>query len=86
MENQTDKRVPSRGLAIFLALFPLTGGLGLHLLYERKYAAGVVWLIASVLLSWTFVVPCVLMGIAIIQGIIYACYSEREWARKFENS
>lgn len=83
-DTTNDTKVPSRGLAIFLALFPLTGGMGIHLLYERKYAAGVIWLITSVLLSWTFIVPCVFMVIAIIQGIIYACYSNREWVRKFE--
>ncbi len=75
---------PNRMIAALLAMFPLTGGMGIHLLYTRAYGAGVAWCVTSTLLSWTVIVPVIFMVVSFVQGIMYLCYSEREWARRFE--
>ena len=63
----------SRGVAIVLAL--LLGGIGAHKFYLGRAGWGLLYL----LFFWTFI-PAI---IALVELIIYACMSEREFHRKY---
>jgi len=73
---------PNQGIAAAIAI--LLGYFGFHLIYMRNYPAGAIWFLTSVLLSWTFVVPIILWGVAILQGIGYLFERPSDWARRFE--
>lgn len=60
----------SRSTAIILALF--TGGFGGHKFYLNRPMSGIL----SLLFCWTFI-PAIL---AIIEIILYATYTEEQWA------
>lgn len=75
------KQIPSKGMAAFLAI--VFGALGVHLIYLRNPAAGAVWLIISLLFCWTVVVPLVLAGVGLLQGISYLFWTDENWAARF---
>lgn len=66
-------RSKNRILAALLAFF--LGGLGIHKFYLGKIGQGILYL----LFSWTFI-PTV---IAFIEGIVYLCTSDSNFARKY---
>lgn len=75
------KQIPSKGMAAFLGI--VFGTLGVHLIYLRNPAAGAVWLIICILFSWTMVVPLVLAGLGLLQGISYLFWTDADWEARF---
>ena len=76
-------QIPSRFVAAMLAIF--LGCFGFHLLYLRDTRGGVIWLLVSILLSWTVVVPMVLWFVGFCQGVTYLFWDEKSWVQRFED-
>lgn len=73
--------IPSRFVAAMLAIF--LGCFGLHLIYLKDTRGGVIWLIVSILLSWTVLVPLLLWFVAFCQGLTYLFWDEKSWNQRF---
>ncbi len=72
---------PNRVAAFLFAWF--LGLLGAHKFYLGQTAAGVSYLLANILLSWTLVVPLIFGIVCFIEGIMYLTCSDEEFARKY---
>ncbi|MEN6449923.1 MAG: DUF4339 domain-containing protein [Thermoguttaceae bacterium] len=72
---------PNRVVACLLALF--LGGLGVHKFYLGQTAWGMVYLLATILLCWTIIVPVVIGIVCLIEGICYLTYSDSDFARRY---
>ena len=64
-------------LGIFL------GSLGIHKFYIGKNGAGVVYLLLTLLLCWTIVVPSIMSLIGFIEGIMFLCMSDTDFNNRF---
>lgn len=78
----TKKKNPMPSKIIAAALAICFGALGLHKFYLREWNVGVIWIIAAVFLSWTWIVPIFLWVVAIIQGLSYLLYTQEAWEKK----
>lgn len=75
MTNQT----PNKSTAILLAI--VFGAFGAHQFYLRKYNVAILWLIIFLFTAITGVMPLILGGIGVIQGIQYMFYKPEDWER-----
>lgn len=75
------QRTPSKWVAAFLGI--LFGTFGLHKFYIGEAGTGAVMLIASLLLSWTIIVPLGCATIGFFQGLSYTFYEDEAWERRF---
>ena len=74
----------SRGVAALLALF--LGALGIHYFYVGKTGAGILFLLLTILLSWTILIPLAISIITLVQAILLFTMIHDEFERKYVNS
>lgn len=72
---------PKRVYACLIAL--CLGWIGGHHFYLRRYNVAILWLLASVLLCWTVVVPLFLWVVGALQGIVYLLQTKESWDKQF---
>jgi TM2 domain-containing membrane protein YozV/predicted RNA-binding Zn-ribbon protein involved in translation (DUF1610 family) len=80
-DNRTSKDSPSKIAACLFAIF--LGVFGAHKFYLGKIGMGVLYLVLSLLLCWTIIVPLLIHFISMIEGIVYLSYSDKKFADKY---
>ena len=73
-----------RGVAALFAFF--LGGFGVHYFYVGKIGAGVLFLIGTLILCWTILIPLAISIICIIQTIRLLTMTSEEFDEKYVNS
>jgi len=76
------KHIPSKYVAAGLGVFG--GVIGLHHFYMGKFGVGIVFLLVSLITSFTVVIPLVIAIIGALQGVSYLFWGDKEWANRFE--
>ncbi len=67
--NYNQRNLPSKTVAGILGMF--LGALGIHRFYMGENGVGVAYLLCTILLSWTIVVPVIIACVAFLEGISY---------------
>ena len=75
------KQAPNRYVAATLGI--LFGGIGAHKFYTGETNTALVFLLCSVLLSWTIIVPAMFYIIGLCQGISYLFLTDAAWQSRF---
>jgi len=72
---------PNKVVACMLALF--LGLFGAHRFYLGETMWGAFYLIMTICLFWTIIVPCIFCTICVIEGIVYLTYKDSEFTEKY---
>lgn len=70
-------------VAALLAIF--FGGIGLHKFYLGKGNLGALYLILTIFLSWTIIVPTVVIFVSFLEGLSYLSLSDEDFSTKYGN-
>lgn len=63
----------------------LFGGIGIHHFYLGDTKKGLIYLLCSILLCWTLIVPLCFSIAGLIEGIILLCKDDNEFDDKYNN-
>jgi TM2 domain-containing membrane protein YozV len=77
----TRRNVPSKTTAIILALF--LGGLGVHLFYVGRKNEGIIFLLLFIFMSWTAVVPVILVILSCVHIFQFAAQDDASWEEQY---
>jgi TM2 domain-containing membrane protein YozV len=72
---------PSRVTACLLAIF--LGGFGAHKFYLGQTGMGILYLLSTILLCWTLIVPIVISLVSLVEGLVYLSYSDTKFANTY---
>lgn len=83
--QQPDYRIgdKSKTTAGLLAIF--LGCIGVHWFYLGRTGKGCAYLLIDLLLCWTFVVPCILYIVCLVDAIRFFCMGEEEFDDEYNS-